>query len=212
MADSGNADKADAAVATEGESRDSKSRNFLLELLDRFAAYRASAWWVAFWFAAQICVGVAGIAFNVGRYGNRVSFIHLYHHGNSFFSPFPTPVSTVQHILINVLLLHEPPQDWYIMWYVLASAFFLLLWLVASGRVSLRLTTPKESARSTPAFLLWVCGLGLLAGGILMGVGERGVRARALGRRGRLSYAFDIMAPAAVVCGLFNLVLVCCIR
>ncbi len=95
------------------------------------------------------------------------------------------------------------------MWYVLASAFFLLLWLLASGRVSLRLTTPKESARSTPAFLLWVCGLGLLAGGILMGVGERGVRARALGRQGRLSYAFDIMAPAAVVCGLFNLVLVC---
>ncbi len=73
MADSGNADKADAAVATEGESKDSKSRNFLLELLDRFVAYRASAWWVAFWFAAQICAGILVLAFNTEYPSVRVS-------------------------------------------------------------------------------------------------------------------------------------------
>ncbi len=91
--------------------------------------------------------------------------------------------------------------------YVCTSTFFLLFWMVASKRLSLRLKSPEESVRATPTSLLCVTGTVLLVGGILVGLGERGIRAKAFGNKGRLSDEFNVIAPAAAVCGLFNLVL-----
>ncbi len=97
------------------------------------------------------------------------------------------------------------------LWYACTSIFFVLCWLGFSGRVSLNLSkTPEESARAIPNSLLWISGTVLVVGGILVGVGARGIQAKSYDGFGGLTDPFDIIAPVTTICGLFNLVLVSC--
>ncbi len=70
----------DESVPQDGAARDDEKRGgrgFLTELLDRCANCRPSAWWVAFWFAAQISAGFAVITWIAEYSYERASSIAI---------------------------------------------------------------------------------------------------------------------------------------
>ncbi len=90
---------------------------------------------------------------------------------------------------------------------VIGNLAFLYLWMLATGRTILRLRTPEEVSEKTPYTLLRTTGIFFLLSGVLMCVGENGLRTAALGDYNWNSFAFNIAASTAFVLGIFNLVL-----
>ena len=78
---------------------------------------------------------------------------------------------------------------------------------MATKRTVLRLRAREEASANTPTRLLWFSGAALILCGVLMGVGEGGIRRLADGDKNVYSRKINVLVPGLVVTGLFNTVL-----